>query len=94
MLDQVFDILTSLQEDPNIHCLEIEVCELQQQYDNVRGMAQTIILTQRLAKMQHARAQKEQVDVARQKEALLKARVQPWIDEAFTITAEIEGKHA
>ena len=35
---------------------------------------------------------KEQVDAARQKEALLKERVQPWIDEAFTITAEIEGK--
>jgi len=34
------------------------------------------------------------VDAARQKEALLKTRVQPWIDEAFTITVDIEGKLA
>lgn len=30
MLDQLFDVLTSLQEDPNIQHLETEVCELQQ----------------------------------------------------------------
>jgi len=32
------------------------------------------------------------VDATRQKEAVLKARVQPWIDEAFLITIDIEGK--
>jgi len=37
---------------------------------------------------------KEQVDVARQKEAILKARVQPWIDEAFLITTNVKGKLA
>jgi uncharacterized coiled-coil DUF342 family protein len=44
--------------------------------------------------MQQAKALKEQVDAARHKEAVLKARVQPWIDEAFTITTTIEGKLA
>ena len=38
------------------------------------------------------KALKEQVDVARQKEAVLKVHVQPWIDEAFHITANVEGK--
>lgn len=52
MLDQAFDVLTSLQEDPNIQRLEIEVYKLQQQYESVRGMIQTVVLTQRLAKMQ------------------------------------------
>lgn len=42
--------------------------------------------------MQQAKALKEQVDVARHKEAVLKECVQPWIDEAFTITTNIEGK--
>lgn len=56
------------------------------------GMAQIFILTQQLAKMQQERALKEEVDVARQKEALLKACIQPWINEAFTIMANIEGK--
>jgi len=32
------------------------------------------------------------VDVARQKEAILKVRIQLWIDEAFRITAYIKGK--
>ena len=34
------------------------------------------------------------VDTTRQKEAVLKERIQPWIDEAFIITADIEGKLA
>lgn len=32
------------------------------------------------------------MDVARQKEAVLKACVQAWIDKAFLITADIKGK--
>lgn len=35
---------------------------------------------------------KEQVDVAWHREAVLKVRVQPWINEAFAIIAKIEGK--
>ena len=38
MLDQAFDILTSLQEDPNIQRLETEAHKLQEQYDSVRGI--------------------------------------------------------
>lgn len=49
--------------------------ELQQQYDSVRGTAQTMVLTQQLARMQQAKELKEQVDVARHKEAVLKAHV-------------------
>ena len=42
--------------------------------------------------MQQAKALKEQVDMVGHKETILKAHVQPWIDEAFTITENIEGK--
>lgn len=34
------------------------------------------------------------MDVARQKEAGLKACIQPWLEEAFTVIAMIEGKLA
>ena len=44
--------------------------------------------------MQQAKALKYQMDAARHKEAVLKARIQPWIDEAFMIMANIEGKLA
>jgi len=37
--------------------------------------------------MQQAKAMRKQVD-----EAILKVRVQPWIDEAFTIKTKIKGK--
>jgi len=42
--------------------------------------------------MQQAKALKEQVDTAQNKEAILKAKVQPGIDEALTIMENIEGK--
>ena len=93
MLEQALEVLTTLQEDPNIQRLETKARELQQQYDSIRGTAQTVILTQLLARMQQAKALKEQVDAARHKEVVLKASVQPF-DEAFMITAQIEGKLA
>ena len=57
-------------------------------------MTQTVVLTQQLAKLQYAKALKEQVDVAQQKEAILKERIQPWLDEALTISIAIKGKLA
>lgn len=51
-------------------------------------------VTQRLAWMQQAKALKEEVDAARHKEVVLKARVQPWIDEEFVITTSIEANLA
>ena len=59
MLEQVLEVLTTLQEDPNIQRLETEARKLQQQYDNIRGTAQTIVLTQWLARMQQDKALKE-----------------------------------
>ena len=94
MLEQALDVLTTLQEDPNIQHLETEARELQQWYDSVRGTTQIVVLTQQLARMQEAKALKEKVDIVRHKEAVLKARIHPWIDEAFMITKNIEGKHA
>ena len=35
MLEESLEILTTLQEDPNIQCLETEAREIQQQYDSV-----------------------------------------------------------
>lgn len=45
ILKESFEVLTNLQEDPNIQCLETEVQELQQQYDNIKGTIQTMALT-------------------------------------------------
>jgi len=49
---------------------------------------------QRLAKLQEAKALKEQVDIAKHKEVALKAHLQPSLDEAYAITTTIEGKLA
>ena len=44
--------------------------------------------------MQEAKVLKEQVDATRHKETVLKVRLQPWINEAYTITTSIEAKIA
>lgn len=49
LFKQSFEVLTALQEDPNVECLETKACELQQRYDEVKGTMQTVSLTQRLA---------------------------------------------
>ena len=66
-----------MQEDPNVQRVETEVSELQQRYNEVKGIAQTVTLTQRLAKLQEAKQLKERVDAALHKEAMLKARLKP-----------------
>ena len=45
MLEESFKVLTNLQEDPNIQRLETDVCELQQQYDSIKGTTQMVALT-------------------------------------------------
>lgn len=94
MLEQVLEVLTTLQEDPNMQRMETEAQKLQQQYDNIRETVQTLILTQRLPRMQQSKALKEQVDTMCHKEEVLKQCIHLWIDEAFTIMADIEGKLA
>ena len=42
--------------------------------------------------MQQAEALKEQVDAAQHREVVLKAHIQPHIDEAIIIIMTIEGK--
>jgi len=37
MLEHALEVITTLQEDPNIQRLETEARELQQQYDKIRG---------------------------------------------------------
>lgn len=55
IFEQSFELLTSLQEDPNVQWLEIEAWELQQCYDKVKGTMRTITLTERLAKLQEGK---------------------------------------
>lgn len=94
LLEESFEVLTSLQEDLNIQHLEIKACKLQQLYDEMKGTVQMVALTQRLAWMQQAKVLKEQVDVTQHKEGDLKEHVQPWIDEALVIIALIEARLA
>lgn len=37
LFEQSFEVLTSLQEDPNVQQLEIEAHDLQQHYDEVKS---------------------------------------------------------
>jgi len=74
--------------------LETEARELQQCYDEVTGIVRTVALTQRLVKLQEAKALKEKVDATKNKEVVLKARLKPWLEKAYLIMASIKGKLA
>jgi len=45
LFEELFKLLTTLQEDPNIQHLETEAHKLQQQYDDIKGTAQMVALT-------------------------------------------------
>ena len=68
--------------------------EIPQCYNEVKAIVRTVTITQRLTKLQEAKALKEQVDTAQHKEAVLKAYLKRWLDEAYLITTSIEGKLA
>lgn len=53
-----------------------------------------VTLTQQMTKMREAQALKAQVDVVCQREAMIKERIEPWLEEEFTVTATIEVKLA
>lgn len=94
LLDQSLLTLTSLQEDLTIQQVEIEVQGLQQAYETTQGAMQIVTIMYRLAKMKEIRALKAQVDATRKKEAVLKERIQPWLDKSFLVSTTIEGKLA
>lgn len=43
-------------------------------------------------KLHEAKQLKKHVDVVLHKEVVLKARLKPWLDEAYMVIASIEGK--
>ena len=57
-------------------------------------MMGTVAITQMLAKLQEEKVLKEQVDAAQRKEAVLNARLGPYLEEAYVLTASIERKLA
>lgn len=72
--------------------LNIDVPELQRQYDKVKVMTCSIAPVQHLAKLQEGQQLRGQVEEAQRKEAMLKARLGPWLDEAYKVTTNIQEK--
>lgn len=55
-------------------------------------MTCSITLEQFLAKLQEGMQLLAQVEVAQKKEALLKAKLEPWLEEYYQITTTIQDK--
>ena len=68
------------------------MCELQQQYDEVRAARWTTATTQRLAKLQEAKHFITQVEAVQKKEGVFKARLGTRLDEAYVVSANIREK--
>jgi chromosome segregation ATPase len=93
LFEQSMEVVTSLQEDPNLQRLKQSPRELQQQYDEAERRTCTIAITD-WQSCRRQRKLKEQVEAVQRKEAVLKARLGPWLDEAYVISATIEEKLA
>lgn len=94
LFKQTMEVVKILQEDPTLQVLNTEFRELQQQYDEVREMTRTIATAQRLTKLQEAKQLLTQVEAVQKKEAVLKARLGPWLDEAYIVFVNIKEKSA
>lgn len=75
LFGQAMELVTNMQEDWNLQTLNIEVRELQQQYDQFRATACSIALAQHLAKLKEVKYLLAQVEDAQNKEAFLKTRL-------------------
>lgn len=64
LFEQAMELMTNLQEDPNLQTLNTEVRDLQQQYDEVRATVRSLAPTQRLAKLHEGKQLLAQVEEA------------------------------
>lgn len=94
LFEQSIEAVTLLQEDPNLQSLNMEARELQQLYDEARATMCIVTISLWLAKLHEAKKLLEQVEVSQRKEAILKARLGSWLDEAYVISTTIEEKLA
>lgn len=94
LFEQAMEVLMSLQEDTTLKVLNTKFHDLQQKYDEVRAMVHTVAITQHLAKLQEARQLLTQVEETQKKEAVLKARLGPWLGEAYIFSTNIQEKMA
>lgn len=92
LFEQAIELVTNMQEDLNLQTLNTEVQELQLQYDEVWETACTLAPMQHLAKLQEGKWLLTQVEEVHKKEALLKSRLQSWLEEAYQVTTTIQDK--
>lgn len=94
LLAQLIVTITTLKEGPTLRQLKSKARKLQQGYDQLKGTIQTIAIMQCLAKMTEVQDMKIQAQATRQKEVVVKACIQPWVDEAFVVSTTTEHKVA
>lgn len=51
LFEQAIEVVTALQEDPTLEVLNTEVCELQQQSNEVRETTRTVATPQLISKL-------------------------------------------
>lgn len=84
--------MMTLYKDPNLKILNTKVNELQKQYDEVQATVCSTALAQRLTKFHEGKQLLTQVEEAQKKEIILKARLGPWLEEAYQVTMNIQEK--
>lgn len=92
LFEQAMEEVTTLQEDLKLQRLKTETHELQNQYDEVQMMTHTMSTMQCLAKVQEGKHLLAQVEVTQKKEAVLKAQLDPWLEDSYQVSTNIQQK--
>lgn len=92
LFEQAIELMTNLQEHSNLQTLNIDVRELQCQYDEFRATVRSLAQTQCLSKLQEGKQLLAQVEDMQNKDALLQAKLQTWLEKAYQVTTIIQDK--
>ena len=85
LLDEILQIWTLLQEDPNVQKLQEQIQQKQQQWEDIRSSAKTLLISQNLAKINEGKALQNKIEELKKEEQFLIERTQPWKDEAIKL---------
>ena len=92
LFEKTMDIWTSLQEDPTLQKIGKDLREKQQQFDEIRLIACTLVPIQRFMPLQEGKQLQMEIEELRRKEAILRARTQPWKEESRQLTLPVQNK--
>jgi len=92
LFEKTMELWTTLQEDPTLQRINIDLRNKQLQFDEVSSTTWTLAPVQLFVKFQEEKQLQSDIEELRRKEAILWTRTQSWIEEANQLTLFVQNK--